>query len=77
MPIPVRDAIRQYDHRVHEVVLAIGPERGWTEDEAQLFQRDHDFKMCTLGTSILRVDTAVVSALALATAALDELDEGC
>ena len=53
-------------------VLAIGPERGWTEEEAQLFQRVGGFRMASLGPSILRVDVAVVAGLALVSAALDE-----
>ena len=52
------------------LVLAIGPERGWTEHEAQVF-RQCGFVSATLGASILRVDTAVVGALSVATAALD------
>ena len=57
---------------VLSAVLAIGPERGWTEEEAQLFQRVGGFRMASLGPSILRVDVAVVAGLALVSAALDE-----
>ena len=53
-------------------VLAIGPERGWTEEEARLFQDVGGFRMASLGPSILRVDVAVVAGLALVSAALDE-----
>ncbi len=53
-------------------ILAIGPERGWTDDEANLFVNECGFRSATLGSSILRVDTAVVSALSIVSAALDE-----
>ena len=53
-------------------IIAIGPERGWTENEANVFVRECGFQSATLGSSILRVDTAVVSALGMVTAALDE-----
>lgn len=52
-------------------VLAVGPERGWTDSEASLFQ-EVGFGMASLGQSILRVDTAVVAGLAIVSAALDE-----
>mmetsp|Transcript_25872 Transcript_25872/g.74815 ORF Transcript_25872/g.74815 Transcript_25872/m.74815 type:complete len:333 (+) Transcript_25872:98-1096(+) len=55
-------------------VLAIGPERGWTEEEARLFQDVGGFRMASLGPSILRVDVAVVAGLAVVSAALDEAD---
>jgi RsmE family RNA methyltransferase len=54
------------------VVLAVGSERGWTEEEAQLF-REMGFTAATLGKSILRVDTAVVAGLAVVSTTLDEL----
>ena len=54
-------------------VLAIGPERGWTEEEARLFQDEGGFRMASLGPSILRVDVAVVAGLAVVSAALDEV----
>ncbi|CAB9513839.1 RNA methyltransferase [Seminavis robusta] len=52
-------------------VIAIGPERGWTEQEAQLFAKA-GFHAAALGPSILRVDTAVISAISLTQAALQE-----
>jgi hypothetical protein len=53
-------------------IIAKGPERGWTDDEANVFVKECGFKSATLGSSILRVDTAVVSALGMVSAALDE-----
>jgi len=47
-----------------EVVLAIGPERGWAAgDRAQL--RDHGFTLVHLGPRVLRTETAVTAALTL------------
>ena len=57
--------------KVPLAILAVGPERGWTDGEAKLFQ-EAGFDMALLGNSILRVSTAVVAGLALASAALDE-----
>eukprot|EP00531_Pseudo-nitzschia_arenysensis_P002809 CAMPEP_0116124160 /NCGR_PEP_ID=MMETSP0329-20121206/5137_1 /TAXON_ID=697910 /ORGANISM="Pseudo-nitzschia arenysensis, Strain B593" /LENGTH=296 /DNA_ID=CAMNT_0003618131 /DNA_START=130 /DNA_END=1020 /DNA_ORIENTATION=+ len=53
------------------VILAIGSERGWTEDEAKLFHQA-GFESASLGRSILRVDTAVIAGLGIASATLDE-----
>ena len=46
------------------LVLAIGPERGWSAQDRALLAR-HDVVFCTLGTRILRVETACVAALAI------------
>ena len=51
------------------VVLAIGPERGWTDDEATAFLHA-GFRLASLGPGILRSDTAAISAVALARDAL-------
>lgn len=46
------------------VVLALGPERGWgPADRAQL--RAAGFTLCSLGPRVLRLETAVIAALAL------------
>ena len=47
------------------LVLALGPERGWTDADRALLQRHH-FIPCTLGQRVLRVETACVAALAIA-----------
>merc|ERR1740121_3053579 len=75
-PEPLHGAIRSYASGVYPdgvgvLVLAIGPERGWTEKEANIF-RECGFISTTLGSSILRVDAAVVGALSVATSALDQ-----
>jgi 16S rRNA (uracil1498-N3)-methyltransferase len=45
--------------------LAIGPEGGWTEDELELFQKEH-WISASLGPTILRAETAAIAATALA-----------
>ena len=45
------------------VVLAIGPEGGWTEAEFQRAET-HGFREASLGRLILRTETAVIAALA-------------
>eukprot|EP00580_Thalassiosira_gravida_P015873 CAMPEP_0201657710 /NCGR_PEP_ID=MMETSP0494-20130426/858_1 /ASSEMBLY_ACC=CAM_ASM_000839 /TAXON_ID=420259 /ORGANISM="Thalassiosira gravida, Strain GMp14c1" /LENGTH=306 /DNA_ID=CAMNT_0048134597 /DNA_START=152 /DNA_END=1072 /DNA_ORIENTATION=- len=53
-------------------IVAVGPERGWTDEEARIFVEECGFRSAMLGSSILRVDTAVVSGLGIVSAALDE-----
>lgn len=60
------------------VTIAIGPERGWTPFECELFEA-HGFERFSLGKRILRVETALTAAVAqiqllqdLANLALDD-----
>ncbi len=53
------------DLREKSVVLAIGPERGWSEREVELFSRSGYLPML-LGTRILRTETAAVGGTLLA-----------
>jgi 16S rRNA (uracil1498-N3)-methyltransferase len=46
------------------VVLALGPEGGWTDEELQLFQ-EAGWISASLGSSILRAETAAIVSLAL------------
>jgi 16S rRNA (uracil1498-N3)-methyltransferase len=46
------------------IVVAIGPERGWSGAERDLF-RKHGFQLLHLGTRVLRAETALVAALAV------------
>jgi 16S rRNA (uracil1498-N3)-methyltransferase len=48
-----------------EIFLAVGPEGGWTEDELQLFH-SHGWTSASLGSTILRAETAAIAALAIA-----------
>ena len=45
------------------ILLAIGPEGGWTDDEVALLE-EHGFARYSLGSRILRTDTATVALLA-------------
>ena len=49
-----------------EVLLAIGPEGGWTEDELQLFKMQ-GWISASLGPTILRAETAAIAAVAIVT----------
>ena len=44
-----------------EILLAIGPEGGWTEDEVQIFQKA-GWISASLGPTILRAETAAIAA---------------
>jgi 16S rRNA U1498 N3-methylase RsmE len=57
---------------VMAAIIAVGPERGWTDSEATLFGRA-GFEPALLGQAILRVDTAVVTGIAMTQAALEEV----
>ncbi len=56
-------------HTSGEVALAFGPEGGWTEEELTLF-RTAGWKSASLGSTILRAETAVIAAMAIAISAL-------
>ena len=45
------------------VVLAVGPEGGWTDEEVALLE-EHGFARYSLGSRILRTDTATIALLA-------------
>ncbi|MBR1937918.1 MAG: RNA methyltransferase, partial [Spirochaetales bacterium] len=47
-----------------KITIAIGPERGWSARERQLFT-DNDYKPVLMGTRILRTETAAVAGTAL------------
>lgn len=64
-----RAAFSQVDLESPPVILAIGPERGWSPaDRDQL--RAAGFDLLHLGTRVLRTETAVVAALAIVRAKL-------
>lgn len=54
------------------VVLALGPERGWSAEERDLL-REAGFELVHLGERVLRVETACVAAVALVKAKLGRL----
>ena len=47
------------------LVLALGPERGWGASDRDTL-RAAGFTLCSLGTRVLRLETAVIAALTLA-----------
>lgn len=55
----------------HEVSLAIGPEGGWTSSELGLFQ-SNGWLSASLGTTILRAETAATAALAITQGAFQQ-----
>ncbi len=48
-----------------QVLLAVGPEGGWTPGELRKFE-EANWKSATLGPTILRAETAAIAALAIA-----------
>lgn len=53
-----------------EILIAIGSERGWTDNERNLFQ-DFGFTLYSMGKRILRTETAVCAALSIISANLN------
>ena len=51
------------DSRSEAVLLAVGPEGGWTDEEVTLLE-EHGFARYSLGSRILRTDTATIALLA-------------
>jgi 16S rRNA (uracil1498-N3)-methyltransferase len=51
------------------IILAVGPEGGWTEDELQSF-RQAGWISASLGNTILRAETAAIAATAVVTSSL-------
>ena len=47
-----------------EILLAIGPEGGWADEELQLFQKS-GWIFASLGSTILRAETAAIAAAAI------------
>lgn len=60
--ITVKDALASQP--AHHVVLAVGPEGGWTESEIKLF-REAGWVSASLGGNILRAETAAIAALSV------------
>ena len=48
-----------------KIILAVGPEGGWTPEEEALFA-EHSWTPVTLGPTILRAETAAIAAVAIA-----------
>ena len=54
----------QLQNASEPVTLAFGPEGGWTEDEIRQFEAA-GWGTATLGNTILRAETAIISAVAI------------
>jgi 16S rRNA (uracil1498-N3)-methyltransferase len=67
--LSLRHALQSYQ-RGESVLLAIGPEGGWTEDELKLFV-DKGWVSVTLGETILRAETAAIAATAVTISAMN------
>lgn len=61
--VMLRDVLQAHS-RDSEVVLALGPEGGWTNDELKLFQAA-GWLPASLGSTILRAETAAIAAMAI------------
>ena len=59
----LRETLSAHKSDTH-ILLAIGPEGGWTEDELQMFQQQGWFS-ASLGATILRAETAAIAATAI------------
>jgi len=66
--LSLRDALGQHPSS-EELLLAIGPEGGWTDAELHLFCTAN-WTAATLGLTILRAETAAIAATAIALAEL-------
>ncbi|HSY97925.1 MAG TPA: RsmE family RNA methyltransferase [Terriglobales bacterium] len=64
----LKDVLQSHPNH-DEVVLALGPEGGWTDDELELFQ-EAGWISASLGNTILRAETAAVASLAVVLAEL-------
>jgi 16S rRNA (uracil1498-N3)-methyltransferase len=61
--VSLREILDQ-DQNSNQLLLAIGPEGGWTQDELDFFQKE-GWTSVSLGPTILRAETAVIAAVAI------------
>jgi 16S rRNA (uracil1498-N3)-methyltransferase len=66
--VELLEALRGHDE-TSTLSLAVGPEGGWTEGELELFS-SAGWVSASLGSTILRAETAAIAALAIAAAEL-------
>jgi 16S rRNA (uracil1498-N3)-methyltransferase len=66
--VMLKDVLQAHADR-SDVVLALGPEGGWADDELKLFH-EAGWISASLGTTILRAETAAIASLAVVLAEL-------
>jgi 16S rRNA (uracil1498-N3)-methyltransferase len=66
----LKDALQSHPP-AGDLLLAIGPEGGWTQEESALFAQA-GWTSASLGNTILRAETAAIAATAIALSALSE-----
>jgi 16S rRNA (uracil1498-N3)-methyltransferase len=66
---PLLRVLQESPNAVEGIMLAVGPEGGWTAAEIVMFTRA-EWHSASLGQRILRVETAVIAALAVVNAAI-------
>jgi 16S rRNA (uracil1498-N3)-methyltransferase len=66
--VSLREALERFSNPTN-LVLAVGPEGGWTSEELAIFQ-EHRWTAATLGSTILRAETAAIAAMAITSALL-------
>jgi 16S rRNA (uracil1498-N3)-methyltransferase len=64
----LKDALNHHDPNGN-LLMAVGPEGGWTTEEEEVF-RQAGWTSASLGSTILRAETAAIAALAIAIAEL-------
>jgi 16S rRNA (uracil1498-N3)-methyltransferase len=70
----VRPSLKEYLNQQHssEIVVAIGPEGGWSFEETEIFL-SHGFQAVSLGDRILRTETAAIALMSALTYAYDSI----
>jgi 16S rRNA (uracil1498-N3)-methyltransferase len=66
-------SLQSSPHTDKPIIIAIGPEGGWTDNEIQL-SIEHHFQLVSLGARILRTITAPIVALSIVSAAMEGLN---
>jgi 16S rRNA (uracil1498-N3)-methyltransferase len=61
--VTLKDALQSH-HSDGAVILALGPEGGWADEELKLFP-EAGWISATLGSTILRAETAAIASLAV------------
>ena len=69
-PASLATVLRSRSEAPASVTLAFGPERGWDAIDRELLRKS-DFTLASLGNRVMRVETAIASAVAVLRAELD------